>query len=105
MTDETASSAAEVTAHNDDLIAACDRICGKYAAYHKDRCPLYQANCEAMKAMNDATKYDQPYVRRNGETARASGKCPISTMVDSGEAWLCQREAGHDGPHQATVTW
>lgn len=35
-----------------DLIAACDRICGVKSNYHKDRCPLYKANCAAMEAMN-----------------------------------------------------
>lgn len=34
------------------LAEKCDRICGKYARFHKDRCPLYKANCEAMDAMN-----------------------------------------------------
>jgi hypothetical protein len=42
--DRTADSAA--------LLAACDRICGKYAKYHKDRCPLYKANCAAMERWN-----------------------------------------------------
>lgn len=32
------------------LAGACDRICGVHAKYHKDRCPLYKANCEAMAA-------------------------------------------------------
>jgi len=34
------------------LDAACDRICGVHAKYHKDRCPLYKANCRAMDAWN-----------------------------------------------------
>jgi hypothetical protein len=37
------------------LIAACDRICGLDSRYHKDRCPLYKANCEAMSATNLVT--------------------------------------------------
>jgi hypothetical protein len=34
----------------ESLIAACDRICGVTSDYHKDRCPLYRANCEAIGA-------------------------------------------------------
>jgi hypothetical protein len=35
-----------------DLIAACDRICGgPDKPFHKDRCALYKANCEAMEAL------------------------------------------------------
>ena len=34
------------------LFDACDRICGKYARFHKDRCPLYKANCAAMDQWN-----------------------------------------------------
>lgn len=34
------------------LAEKCDRICGKYARFHKDRCPLYKANCAAMDRWN-----------------------------------------------------
>lgn len=50
--DEGEAMTPEASAAQQRLFDACDRICGKYAKHHKDRCPLYKANCAAMDAMN-----------------------------------------------------
>jgi hypothetical protein len=65
-----------------DLLAKCDRICGVDARYHKDRCPLYEANCAAMSTFGTSDPGTQPSTVERG-TTRFRGRATIEFEVEA----------------------